>query len=66
MEVKRAAVMFLTLSRDEDGKEDEEKKRIALPGSRSRAVHIKAKGEGLGRGVLSRRSWGCDRDEDVR
>lgn len=44
----------------------EEKKRIAPPGSWSRAVQVQAKGEGLGRGLLSHRSWGCDREEDIR
>ena len=44
----------------------EEKKRITLSGSGSRAVHVKAKGEGLGRGLLSRRSWECNRNEDIR
>lgn len=44
----------------------EEKKRILASGSVSMAAHIQAKVGGLGRGLLSHRSWGCNRGEDIR
>lgn len=52
--------MFLTVGSDGDGKEN------CPSGSGSATVCVKAKGEGLGRWLLSRRSWGCERDEDIR
>lgn len=41
-------------------------KQNHLSCSGSRAVHAKAKGGGLRRQLLSRKSWAWDRDEDIR